>query len=362
VSRGAWLVLAAAAWGARAALRRVRAYDLDRRVALVTGGSRGLGLAIARELAEAGAHVVVCARDAETLARARRDLEGRGAASVTAETCDVTDRSAVSALVARIEERRGPVDVLVNNASTITVGPVEHMTLDDYQEALAVNFWAALYTTLAVLPAMRRRGDGRIVNIASIGGLVSVPHLVPYSASKFALVGLSTGLSAELRRSGIRVTTVCPGLMRTGSPRNARFKGHHAAEHAWFSVADALPLVSMDAGRAARRIVEALRHGRATLTLTPMARVARTVNGLWPEGVAEVLALGHAILPGLASDGAQPRPGRESASAISPSWLTRLGDAAGRDLNQESPDRRSAPRTGSSTPRRLIGDRLPESA
>src|SRR5262249_50390239 len=146
--------------------------------------------------------------------------------------CDITDRERVEEMVAVVQYRWGPVDVLINNAGTISVGPVETMTLDDYRRAMRTHFWGPLYTIHAVLPAMRRRGTGRIVNISSIGGKVSVPHLLPYNASKFALVGYSEGLRAELARDGIVVTTVCPGLMRTGSPRHAFFKGRHRAEYA----------------------------------------------------------------------------------------------------------------------------------
>src|SRR6185503_4123757 len=120
----------------------------------------------------------------------------------------------------------------------------------------------------AVLPEMRARREGRIVNITSIGGKISVPHLLPYSASKFALVGLSEGLRAELAKDGIVVTTICPGLMRTGSPRNATFKGQHRAEYAWFSIGDSLPVTAMSADRAARQILTACKRGEAEVVLS----------------------------------------------------------------------------------------------
>src|SRR5204863_2590958 len=125
-----------------------------------------------------------------------------------------------------------------------------------------------VHTTLDVMPDMRARREGRIVNISSIGGKVSVPHLLPYSASKFALVGLSEGLRAELAKDGIVVTTVCPGLMRTGSPRNAQFKGQHRAEYAWFTLSDSMPFFSQSAERAARQILSACRHGEAEVVLS----------------------------------------------------------------------------------------------
>src|SRR5204862_4688180 len=134
--------------------------------------------------------------------------------------------------------------VLINNAGVITVGPFEDFSKADFDEAMAIHFWAALYTLKAALPHMRKAGGGRVVNISSIGGKVGVPHLAAYCASKFALTGFSQSIRAELAKDNIRVTTVAPGLMRTGSHVNAKFKGNHAAEFAWFSVSSGTPLIS----------------------------------------------------------------------------------------------------------------------
>ena len=321
-------------------LRRERArWDLAGRTVLVTGGSRGLGLLVARELAREGARVAITARDAATLARAREDLARHGA-PVLALPCDVGDREAVEQLVRETTQRLGPIDALVNNAGTITVGPIDEMTIEDYQVALATHFWGPLYTILAVLPAMRARRAGRIVNVASIGGRVSVPHLLPYSASKFALVGLSEGLRAELAADGIQVTTICPGLMRTGSPRHAWFKGQHRAEFAWFSIADSLPLMSMSADRAARQIVDALRFGDADRVLSVPARLAASVHGVVPGLTAELLSLVNRLLPASRGPGRQSPvaagaiKGEASTSAVSPSVLTTLGDRAAARNNQ----------------------------
>ena len=216
--------IAAASVGAVMGLRALRREQVsfEGRTVLLTGGSRGLGLVLARQFAREGARLVLCAREEVELARARNELEAAGA-EVLALPCDVRDRVQVEAMVAQVHERFGAVDVLVNNAGLIQVGPLESMTEEDFAEAMDVHFWGPLYTTLAVLPEMKLRGWGRIVNVSSIAGRVSVPHLLPYSASKFALVGLSDGLRSELAQDGILVTTVCPGLMRTGSPPNAFF-------------------------------------------------------------------------------------------------------------------------------------------
>src|SRR5262249_14186196 len=157
-------------------------FDLRGRVVLITGGSRGLGLVLAREYARRGAALVLLARDPEELERARHDLAGRGA-TVLALACDVGDETQVAAAVRRAVARFGRLDIVVNNAGDIEVGPVETMNRDDWERAMSTNFWGALHTTLAALPHMRIHGEGRVVNISSIGGLVALPHLVPYCAS-----------------------------------------------------------------------------------------------------------------------------------------------------------------------------------
>src|SRR5262249_49606137 len=151
---------------------------------------------------------------------------------VTTYECDLENPDEIENFFERIRREIGSVDVLINNAGIIEVGPLDTMDLADYANAMQVHFWAPLLCIEHVLPDMRRRGEGRIVNISSIGGEIGVPHLAPYCASKFALNGLSQSLRAELAGEGIYVTTVCPGLMRTGSPRNALFKGKHRAEYA----------------------------------------------------------------------------------------------------------------------------------
>ena len=331
------LLLAAAGVGAllaaRAVARKWSEYDLKGKTVLITGGSRGLGLVMAREFASEGARLAICARDEVELERARADLQKRGAATL-AVPCDLTDRSQVNEMVSVVRDHFGRIDVLVNNAGVIQVGPVEVMTLEDYEEAMRAHFWAPLYTTLAVLPEMRRRRDGRIVNISAIGGKISVPHLVPYSASKFALVGLSEGLRAELQKDGVVVTTVCPGLMRTGSPRNATFKGQHRAEYAWFSISDALPLTAMQAERAARQIIDACKHGDAEIVLTIQAQLAVKFHALFPGLTQDLLGLINRVLPGPGGIGRKRAKGKDSQSELSPSWLTALSDRAAERNNE----------------------------
>ncbi|MFN3648258.1 MAG: SDR family NAD(P)-dependent oxidoreductase [Armatimonadota bacterium] len=323
----------AAALGAGWMVRQARRYPLAGKVALVTGGSRGLGLVLARELARQGARLVICARGPEELERAREELASRGA-EVLAVPCDVTEPDQVARMVEAAEVRFGRVDVLINNAGIIEVGPMEVMTRADYEQAMRVHFWGPLNTVTAVLPGMRERREGRIVNISSIGGKISVPHLLPYCASKFALVGFSEGLRAELLKDGIRVTTVCPGLMRTGSPRQAWFKGQHEAEYAWFKLADSLPGSSISAEKAARQIVAACRRGDAELILSLPAEIAVRFHGLFPGVTADLLGLVNRMLPGPGGIGEQKVRGAESETPLTRSWLTGLTQQAAREHNQ----------------------------
>jgi len=320
--------LAGGAYLLKSTLGRFFEYDLKNKTVLITGGSRGLGLVLAREFAREGSRVVLCARDEQELERARRDLESKFDVEVMVVRCDITNKQDVNDMVAAVNRRFGNIDVLVNNAGVIQVGPLEVMTSEDFELAMQAHFWGPLNTIMAVLPSMRQKKAGRIVNITSIGGKVSVPHLVPYSASKFALVGLSKGLRAELAKDGITVTTICPGLMRTGSPRNADFKGQHRFEYAWFSISDALPLLTVSAENAARQIVSACKRGRAELVISIPAKIAVLFDELFPEAMARILSTTNLFLPGPGGVGTERVKGRNSTSTWSPSWLTTLNEEA----------------------------------
>jgi len=328
-----WVLAGALATACGRAVARWRTrFELRGRTILITGGTRGLGLELARQAGLAGARVAICGRDADTLARARETLSQTGA-DILAETCDVTDRTQVAELIRSVQAAYGPIDVLINNAGMVEVGPVGVMTAVDFERDMATNFWGPLNVILAVLPHMQPRGEGRIVNIASIGGKLSVPHLVPYSSSKFALVGLSEGLRAELQASGILVTTVCPGLMRTGSPRHATFKGQHDAEYTWFNLADNVPLLSMNVARAARRILNAMRYGKSHVVLSLPAKVADKVHGLFPGLTSDALSVANRFLPSTErhEHGVE---GQFCRPVVSVPWLGGRGDRVAAQNNQ----------------------------
>jgi NAD(P)-dependent dehydrogenase (short-subunit alcohol dehydrogenase family) len=309
-------------------------------IALVAGGSRGLGLLIARELATRGHRLVVCARDTTELEVAATDLEGRGA-QVHTEVCDVSDNASVQTMVSRVEARLGPVEVLVVVAGVIQVGPLESLERPHFEQAVGTMLWGPVNCALAVAPRMRDRGRGRIATITSIGGFVSVPHLLPYSTAKFGAVGFTQGLRAELAGTGVTVTTVAPGLMRTGSHLRATFTGDHAAEYAWFAAGASLPLVSMDAERAAAKIVDGVLRGKPLVVLTPLAKVGMRVAGVAPATTMRVMDLVARLLPSAPADGVTGTvEGREAEQRLGPGaarimrGVTVLGERAARRFNE----------------------------
>lgn len=314
--------------------RRTRALpSFAGQVVVITGGSRGLGFAIAQEFASRGARIVIASRDQEILQEAAQRLQGMRV-EVMAVPCDIAKQQEAEQLIREATERFGRIDVLVNNAGQIAVGPIESQTIADFEEAMGTMFWGMVYSTMAVLPQMMQRRQGRIVNITSIGGKVAVPHLVPYGCAKFAAVGFSEGIRAELAKNHIKVTTVVPGLLRTGSHANAVFKGDHHKEYSWFSLGATLPVSAMDAHRAARRIVNAAARGTSELVLSVPAKILALAHGIAPGTVSDIMGVANRFMPGTGSQDQHRFTGKESETAVSRSFLTSLGRTAGRELNQ----------------------------
>ncbi len=306
--------------------------NLSGKHVLVVGGSRGLGLEIVREAARRGARVALCARVEAELEAARRELAAAGAVVETC-ACDVRDPASVESAVAYFTARLGAVEVLFNVAGIIGVGPLEALTLADFRDAMDTNFFGAVHATYAVLPAMRARKSGAIVNVTSIGGAIAVPHLLPYCASKFAFVGFSEGLHAEVARDGIAVTTVIPGLMRTGSPPHAIFAGQPRKEYALFALADATPLTSVSVRHAARAIVRGCERGAARVVVSWQAKSALFVSAASPGLVRALLTLTARVLP-RGGERPQHRSGARSESAVTRSPANALSKKASQTQNE----------------------------
>jgi NAD(P)-dependent dehydrogenase (short-subunit alcohol dehydrogenase family) len=302
--------------------------ELRERIALVMGASKGLGLLIAHELGLAGARVHIAARDEEELNDATQWLQHRGV-TAHAHSCDAGKRGDVHGVIAAIEASAGPIDVLVNNAGVIQVGPLANMTVEDFEAAMNTMFWGAVYPALEVLPGMKQRRWGRIATVTSFGGKVSAPYFVPYSSAKFAAVGFSEGLRSELAGTGVGAITVVPGIMRTGSYLNAIYKGPATRQYGLYAPLQNLPGFSVDGRAAARRIVRAIVNNEPEVTLTLGANLMQRFNGLFPGITTRLLALGARALPGPTPDPA--RRGDEIAPSVSDSKAFRVATTLGRN-------------------------------
>lgn len=267
-------------------------YSFEGRSVLITGGSRGLGLGLAEGFLSEGAKVTLVARDADELDRAKTLLQEKtgpgGDGRILTIRCDITQPDALRLAVGEAEARFGRLDVLVNNAGSISVGPFESMEQPDFDAQMTLHLDAAMQAIRFALPAFHRAGGGRVVNISSIGGRIPVPHMAAYCASKFALAGLSETLAAELAPKNIRLTTVYPGLMRTGSPIQAVFKGDHEKEYAWFSAFDVTPGISVSMDYAVRRILDGVRYGDAQVAYPLVTPLGALVHAAFPEIFASI--------------------------------------------------------------------------
>jgi NAD(P)-dependent dehydrogenase (short-subunit alcohol dehydrogenase family) len=270
--------------------------ELRGKVAVVAGGSRGLGRVIARELAQRGARVAICGRSAPALERTRAWLE-RDGLSVLSEVVDLRLSDQVDAFVEKVSHELGPIDILVANAASIDVSPIECLTAADFDAAVSEIFGSAVRVSLAVLPSMRARRRGTLTYIGSLGGRFGVPHLAPYSAAKFALRGFAEALHAEVAADGVHVLNVSPGLMRTGSHLHARFRGKVERELGWFGAAAIAPVVSIATERAARYIVRSIARQDRFLVYTPAARLGIWLHDVLPGLWSSLAALAGLLLP-----------------------------------------------------------------
>ena len=209
----------------------------DGQVAIVTGGSDGIGRATAKLLGVRGAHVVICARRKEKLADAARDIEEAGARVETA-SLDVADCAAFEAFIEDIAGRHGRLDMLVNNAMSSHYAPISHLTLEHWRKDFAVNADAVFVSTKTAMGVMAKQGKGAIVNVSSTCGIQAAMNMASYSASKAALIHFTACAAMEAARSGVRVNAIVPGQVQTAGNKEFAEKAPEIAA----KTADAIPM------------------------------------------------------------------------------------------------------------------------
>jgi short-subunit dehydrogenase len=263
--------------------------SLKDKVIVITGGSKGLGLVLARQLLEEDCKL----RSKEELQLAQENI-GK---NVFIKTCDVARREEVDEFLLAVIRHYGQIDVLINDAGIMMAGALESYTSKEYQDSMNIMFWGIMNTTYAILPHFKERGEGQIINITSIGGMVPVPHMLPYVSAKFAAVGFSQGCTAELRKDNIFVTTIVPGLMRTGSYTNAFFQDQNKQEFKLFAALSTAPVITISAEKAARKIIRAIKNRDVMQVLGIPAKILLTLDHLFPATMVRAYGLASRFIP-----------------------------------------------------------------
>ncbi|MGW2144835.1 SDR family NAD(P)-dependent oxidoreductase [Nonomuraea bangladeshensis] len=277
------------------------------RTAIVTGGASGIGRALARALAARGVAVTVADLNEPA------DLTGWGKGELEYARVDVTDAEAVAALVERVAGERGRLDFMVNNAGIAVGGTALEMTRAHWDRTIDVNLRGVVHGVLAAYPIMVRQGHGNIVNTASMAGLVPAPLMLPYTATKHAVVGLSLALRAEAAEHGVRVCVVCPGFVDTPLLDNAN-PGLPATRIGAAARQAIGPGRLYSADALAADVLRGMAHGKAVIAAPASARIAWRLARLWPGGAVRVAGLA-ARLVNRGEDGREdgaPRPPRSA--------------------------------------------------
>lgn len=248
--------------------------ELTDRVAVVTGASGGIGAALAQHLVEAGARVVLAARSEKKLRELAANLGEERALVVPT---DITVPGQVENLVAQTVKRFGGLDLLVNNAGVGLYGSIEETHWEHFRQMWEVNFFGAVYCTVAALPHLKAR-RGVVVNISSVAGKIPVPYMAGYCASKFALNALSDGLRMELARAGVRVVTICPGRVRTKFQLSAFRDGKHLP-----AVFQRRESTGLSADAVARQTLQAVRRSQREVVLPFQLRLAAAARKVFPR-------------------------------------------------------------------------------
>jgi len=265
--------------------------DFRDRVAVVTGASSGIGAQLARDLAQRGAHVALLARRLDRLEALANEL-GRTGITALPVVCDVAERASVDDAIASVLRQLGHVDLLVNNAGYVTHALFKDHDVADMERMVRTNLLGTIYTIKAVLPSMRARRQGWIVNLSSVAGKLGQPDEAVYSATKFAVAGLSEGISYELAPLGIHVMTVYPALVRTEMFTDEILARMPARAKREFR----------EPPEFTRAVLRALGRGSFEVTVPGYVNIAYVMRAIWPALHRRITArLRLPVLPDLTS-------------------------------------------------------------
>ncbi len=263
--------------------------DLKDRVAVVTGAAGGIGRATALELARQGCHLAISDVNEQGLAEVAGEIEALGR-NVSTHVMDVADKAAMEAFPDAVLKAHGRVDILVNNAGVAVSARVENITLEDFEWIVGINFWGVVYGTRFFLPHMIKADSGHIVNISSLFGIIGVPTQAAYCATKFAVRGFTESLRIEMMGTGVGVTAVHPGGVRTDIARNARFKeGPDGSADSEESAKSFERVARTTPASAGRQIVRAVRRNQGKLRIGADARALDRLARWFPVGYQRLI-------------------------------------------------------------------------
>lgn len=249
--------------------------NLTGKVAVVTGGSKGIGKCIAKRLAEESAVVAIIASSQKTLDSTSQELREQGG-NVHAYQCDLSDAKNWYKTYEQIVSELGQVDILVNNAGAGTFKPIEQQTKAEALLPVQLPYGAAVAASHSVIPGMIERGEGHIVNMISPAGLLPIPNMMPYTSSRHAMVGLSQSLYEELHHKGIGVTMVCPGEVKT------EYFQHNDADMRWYpKISKVFP--ALEPSYVARMVVEGIKNQDREIIVPASLKVMLKVYGIAPR-------------------------------------------------------------------------------
>ncbi len=266
--------------------------EIKGKIAIITGAASGIGRATAVALTREGARVAVADVDREGLAETAKQIEANGG-QVSTYLLDVSSREAVYAFAQEIEAQFGGADIVINNAGVAQVATIEELSYEDFEWVMNIDFWGMVYGTKAFLPQLRKKGAGHIVNVSSIFGLFSVPTQAAYNSAKFAIRGFTEALRYEMKGSGIAVSCVHPGGIKTNILRNAHFLQSVQTTEREQAMSGFDKLARTTPDQAAQTIIKGIKANKPRILIGMDARILDWIIRLLPASYGKLMFRGE---------------------------------------------------------------------